>query len=54
MFTNGDTVLVKTDAPAEMRPGQLASVVGITTDRKSNGSDIDEPVERFTSWSSET
>lgn len=42
MFTYGDIVLVRTGSPAEMRPGQKASVVGITTERERDGSHFDQ------------
>lgn len=42
MFTYGDIVLVKTDAPAEMRPGQTASVVGINTEHEMSRSPFDQ------------
>jgi len=38
MFTYGDIVLVKSEAPAEMRPGQKAWVIGITTEHEKSGS----------------
>lgn len=38
MFTHAGTVLVKSGAPAEMRPGQMASVIGITIDGERVGS----------------
>ena len=42
MFTYSDSVLVKADAPAEMRPGQKASVIGITTEHERSGSRFDQ------------
>ena len=42
MFTYGDSVLVKANAPAEMRPGQKASVIGITTEHERSGSHFDQ------------
>lgn len=42
MFTYGETVLVKTDAAPELRPGHLASVVGITTERERSGCHFDQ------------
>lgn len=42
MFTHGKSVLVKANAPAEMRPGQGASVCGITTERERSGSHFDQ------------
>lgn len=34
MFTWGDTVLIKSTAPAEYRPNEIGDVVGITTVEK--------------------
>ena len=44
MFTYDDIVRVKADAPAELRPGQRAWVVGITADadRHRLGSHFDQ------------
>jgi hypothetical protein len=42
MFTYSDIVLVKTDAPPEMRPGQKAWIIGITTDHQRSGSHFDQ------------
>lgn len=44
MFTYDDIVCVKADAPAELRPGELAWVVGITADedRHRRGSHFDQ------------
>lgn len=38
MFTYADAVLVELDAPGEMRPGQMAFVIDITTDGEKVGS----------------
>jgi hypothetical protein len=37
MFTYNDIVLVKLAAPAEMRPGQKAWVIGITSENARTG-----------------
>ena len=42
MFTYSDTVLVNADAPAEIRPGQKGSVIGITTEHERSGSHFDQ------------
>jgi len=42
MFAYGDLVRVKTDAPAGMRPGRMASVVGITSEDAKSGSHFDQ------------
>lgn len=42
MFTYADTVLVKPGAPAELRPGQLVSIVGITTDDERIGTHFEQ------------
>lgn len=38
MFTYSDTVRVNTNAPAEMRPGVRAWVIGITAQQERRGS----------------
>ena len=42
MFTWGDTVIVTSDAPAHMRPGSLASVVGVTSPQERRGSHFEQ------------
>jgi hypothetical protein len=42
MFTYSDIVLVKTNSPEEMRPGQKAWVIGITTEHERSGSHFDQ------------
>lgn len=42
MFTYDDTVKVKAHAPLDMRPGETASVIGITHEENKRGRHFDQ------------